>query len=205
MKRPVIIGITGSIASGKTEVSELLQEAGFKVFYTDWIGHMILGLKAVKIKLVEEFGEKILDLNGMIARKKLSKVVFESSENLKILNSITHPAIFKQMNTIIENIESELIFFEVPLLFEANLEEHFDFIITVSASPANQLLRLMQRNNLTKKVAMQKISSQLSNKIKEEKADYVVKNNGDFEDLESEVKSFIEILPTLEKREVKPF
>jgi len=205
MQRPLIIGITGSIASGKTEVSELLAEKGFKVFSTDGIGHKILYLKAVRHKLVEEFSDKILDHNGLVDRKKLSKVVFESSENLKVLNSITHSAIFKQMNNIINNTESEIILFEVPLLFETNLEKHFDFIITVSATPENQLTRLMKRNNLTEEEAIQKISSQLSNKLKEEKADYVIKNNGDIEELELQVKSLSEIFPTIKKRDIAPF
>jgi len=205
MERPLIIGITGSIASGKTKVSELLNQAGFKITSTDLIGHLILFQSNVRNRLVEEFGDKILDLNKLISRKKLSKVVFENPEKLKILNSITHPEIFKYMHSVIANSKSEMVIFEVPLLFEAELEDHFDYIITVSANPENQLLRLMKRNNLTKKAAMQKISSQFSNQVKEEKADYVIKNDEDIDELKLQVDSLIKIFPTIIKRKINPF
>jgi dephospho-CoA kinase len=180
MKRPLIIGITGSIASGKSAVVTQLQESGYKIYSTDIIGHEILFLEEVKDRLVEKFSSEILDpKSNLIDRTKLSAIVFKNKSNLDFLNSISHPFIFQKMREIINNSREDYIFFEVPLLFEAKLERHFDFIITISTTAENQLLRLMKRNRLTKHKANEKISSQLSNEIKEVKSDLVIHNNGD--------------------------
>ena len=206
MKRACIIGITGSIASGKSALVNLLQESGYKIYSTDKIGHEVLLLDEVKNKLSERFGEEILDqASNLIDRAKLSALVFKNKSNLDFLNSISHPLIFQRIRDLINNNQEDYIFFEVPLLFEAKLERHFDYIITVTTSPENQLLRLMKRNNLTKDQALKKISSQLPNSIKEGKSDLVINNNGDLNDLEGETKQLITILPTIQPKNIIPF
>jgi len=141
MKRPLIIGITGSIASGKSQVVKVLQEAAYKVYSTDELGHQVLQMDQVKDKLVSKFGKEILSGDKTIDRSKLGELVFVDKANLDYLNSLSHPQIFTLMNKIISQSGEKYIFFEVPLLFEANLSESFDFIITVSASEENQVLR----------------------------------------------------------------
>lgn len=206
MKRPLIIGITGSIASGKSEVTKQLQETGFKVYSTDKLGHDVLLEVEVKDQLVKELGSEILEENtDIIDRVKLGKIVFQDKSKLAFLNAISHQVIFQKMREIIANSQEKQIFFEVPLLFEAKLEKHFDFIITVSASPENQLLRLMKRNNLSKDQALNKISSQLTNKFKETKSDFVISNNGDLEELKIQTSQFLQILPSLCARNTASF
>lgn len=206
MKRAYVIGITGSIASGKSALVNLLQESGYKIYSTDIIGHEVLLLDEVKEKLSDRFGEEILDqASNLIDRAKLSALVFKNKSNLDFLNSISHPLIFQRIRDLINNNQEDYIFFEVPLLFEAKLERHFDYIITVTTSPENQLLRLMKRNNLTKNQALKKISSQLPNSIKEGKSDLVINNNGDLNDLEGETKQLIAILPTIQPKNIIPF
>lgn len=206
MKRAYVIGITGSIASGKSALVNLLQESGYKIYSTDIIGHEVLLLDEVKEKLSDRFGEEILDqASNLIDRAKLSALVFKNKSNLDFLNSISHPLIFQRIRDLINNNQEDYIFFEVPLLFEAKLERHFDYIITVTTSPENQLLRLMKRNNLTKNQALKKISSQLPNSIKEGKSDLVINNNGDLNNLEGETKQLIAILPTIQPKNIIPF
>ncbi len=205
MKRPLIIGITGSIASGKSQVVKVLQEAAYKVYSTDELGHQVLQMDQVKEKLVRKFGKEILSGDNTIDRSKLGEFVFADKANLDYLNSLSHPQIFTLMNKIIDQSGEKYIFFEVPLLFEAKLSDHFDFIITVSASEENQVLRLRQRNCLTADQARRKISTQLPNKIKEEKADFVVKNDRDLLELQAQVQALITLLPQIKTRDIKQF
>lgn len=205
MERPLIIGITGSIACGKSEFVKLLETSGFNVYSTDKIGHDVLFIDEVKEQLVDKFGSLILSSDNSIDRKKLSKFVFQDKTKLEYLNSVTHPQIFNLMNNLVDNSQSKYIFFEVPLLFEAKLENSFDFIITISAKPESQLLRLMKRDNLSKEEALNKISSQLPSPIKEEKADYVISNNSVLEDLKLQLSSLLEILPTIKSKTIKQF
>ncbi len=206
MDRPLIIGITGSIASGKSEVVKELQATGYKVYSTDIIGHEVLLSEEVKASLVNKFGKDILDIdNKTINREKLSKLVFKDKDNLAFLNSISHPLIFKRMRELVTVTCGNYLFFEVPLLFETSLEQHFDYIITVSASPDKQLFRLMKRNNQTREEAIRKITSQLSNTIKEKKADFVIMNNGDLDDLHSKTAELITKLPTINPKNIISF
>lgn len=205
MKRPLIIGITGSIASGKSEFSKILLDRDYQVYSTDKLGHEVLQLSQVKDSLLTKFGKSILNEDNMIDRYKLGKEVFADKEKLTFLNSISHPQIFNLMNKIITESSASYVFFEVPLLFEAKLEDKFDFIITVTTNQDNQLHRLMQRDNLTKEEALKKISNQLPNKIKEEKADFVIENQGDLKDLELQVKVLLEVLAQVEAKNIQQF
>lgn len=204
MSRPLIIGITGSIASGKSEVVKLLQQQNFKIHSTDLLGHGVLSLNTVKKRIIEEFGSEIIT-NNQVDRVKLGNAVFGNPRKLKLLNSITHPPIIMMMKELISTCTEKQIFFEVPLLFEANLESHFDYIITVSTTKDIQLQRLMARNKLEEEQAMLKINSQLPNYVKEVKADYIINNDGTIEDLQPQVKEFLNNLKTLRHKEVTPF
>lgn len=204
MSRPLIIGITGSIASGKSELVKLLQQQDFNIHSTDLLGHGVLSLNTVKQRIVEEFGGDIV-ANDQVDRVKLGNAVFGNPRKLKLLNSITHPPIIKMMKELVSNCTEKQILFEVPLLFEANLESHFDYIITVSTTKDIQLKRLMERNGLDEEQALLKINSQLPNYVKEVKADYIINNDGAIEDLQPQVKEFLANLKTLRHKEVIPF
>lgn len=205
MNKTLIIGITGSIASGKTEVVKLLTKKGYQVHSTDQLGHKALEIEEVKEKLADKLGREILSRDGQIDRNKLSQIVFRNKALLQYLNSVTHPQIFKLMRILIDQATSDYIFFEVPLLFEAELENYFDFIITVSTRQENQLIRLMRRNQLKPEDAKIKLASQYSNQVKEKKADYVINNNNDLNQLKRKVDQLIKILPTIKMKHKKDF
>ena len=103
MSRPLIIGITGSIASGKSELVKLLQQQNFKIHSTDLLGHGVLNLFTVKQRLVEEFGGDIV-INNQVDRTKLGNAVFGNPRKLKLLNSITHPYILLMMKELVSKI-----------------------------------------------------------------------------------------------------
>ena len=175
----MIIGITGSIACGKSTVSNYLKSKGYAVIDADKIGHEALEDNYVKEKLILAFGNEILEDNK-INRQKLGELVFGNSSNLNVLNSIIHPEIRKKiLEKIDKNNDKELIFIDVALLFEAKFDDLVDKIIVVYVDKNTQLTRLMKRNSISKKEALSRIVSQMSPIEKAKLGDYTVNNNLD--------------------------
>lgn len=175
----MIIGITGSIACGKSTVSNYLKSKGYIVIDADRIGHEALDDDYVKEKLILAFGNEILEDNK-INRQKLGELVFGNSSNLNVLNSIIHPEIRKKiLEKIDKNNDKELIFIDVALLFEAKFDDLVDKIIVVYVDENTQLTRLMKRNSISKKEALSRIVSQMSPIEKAKLGDYMVNNNLD--------------------------
>ena len=175
----MIIGITGSIACGKSTISNYLKSKGYIVIDADKIGHEALDDDYVKEKLILSFGNEILEDNK-INRQKLGELVFGNSSNLNVLNSIIHPEIRKKiLEKIDKNNDKELIFIDVALLFEAKFDDLVDKIIVVYVDKNTQLTRLMKRNSISKKEALSRIVSQMSPIEKAKLGDYTVNNNLD--------------------------
>ena len=190
----LIIGITGSIACGKSLVSNYLKEKGYTIVDADKIGHMALENDEVKKQLVNKFGKSILKDNE-VNRVTLGKLVFENNENLKELNNIIHPQIRKNISEQIQVHKNEkLVFVDVPLLFEAKFDDLVEKIIVVSLDEKIQLERLMNRNSLSKEEALQRIKSQIPVREKEKLGDYVVDNSFTQENTYNQVDRILEKL-----------
>lgn len=175
----MIIGITGSIACGKSTVSNYLKSKGYIVIDADKIGHEALDDDYVKEKLILAFGNEIFEDNK-INRQKLGELVFGNSSSLNVLNSIIHPEIRKKiLEKIDKNNDKELIFIDVALLFEAKFDDLVDKIIVVYVDKNTQLTRLMKRNSISKKEALSRIVSQMNPIEKAKLGDYTVNNNLD--------------------------
>ena len=171
------IGITGSIACGKSTVSNYLKEKGYTIIDADKLGHIALTSDEVKEKLKKSFGLTILE-NNEISREKLGKLVFGNNENLKVLNSIVHPYIRKIILQLQENHRDErFVFLDIALLFEAGFEDLVEKIIVVHVDEKIQLARLMSRNALSKEQAMFRIESQMSSNDKSKLGNYVINNS----------------------------
>ena len=171
------IGITGSIACGKSTVSNYLKDKGYTIIDADKLGHTALTSDEVREKLEKSFGLRIIE-NNEISREKLGKLVFGNEENLKILNSIVHPYIRKQILQLQEKHSDErLVFLDIALLFEAGFEDLVEKIIVVHINEKEQLTRLMNRNSLSSEAAMNRIKSQMSSEDKSKLGDYVINNS----------------------------
>ncbi|MFM1542509.1 dephospho-CoA kinase [Helcococcus ovis] len=179
-----IIGITGSIATGKSKVSNILKSKGYTVFDLDKTAHELMK-KGEKnyINILNYFGSEILDENNEIDRCKLGKIVFEDNEKLKELNNLTHPNIF---HTILENInlsKEKLIFIDNPLLIEliknGNFYINYDEIWLIYVPKNIQIERLKSRNKLNDEEAFKKINSQISIDEKIKYADFIIDNSKD--------------------------
>ena len=188
-----VIGLTGSIASGKSTVSKMLSNMGYPIIDCDDINHRLLkkarpGYNAV----LEEFGTDILDDNEQIDRKKLGKIIFNDNLSKEKLNQILHPLIKKQ---VIEEIElykaCDFVFLDCPLLFETDFHKLCDLSVVVYVNMDTQIRRLMDRDNVSFPEALKRIYAQMSLDKKLELADFVVDNCHSIGDLEWQIKQLL--------------
>jgi dephospho-CoA kinase len=200
---PLLIAITGGIASGKSSFSKLIEEKGYNVFYTDKIGHNVLELDSTKKEIMEKIGREVFS-NNKIDRKKLREIVFNDKKKLELLNQITHKKIREKINSIILESEEEVIFFEIPLLIESNLQNFFHFNILISLEEKIRIERLTKRNNISKKQALKIINSQLNDKIKKKYVDLIIDNSLSPEYLKSQTDIFFQMLKFIPKKKLKP-
>ncbi len=177
----MIIGITGSIATGKTYVEKIIKDKGYRVIDADVIAHQALYRNTeVYQKTVVAFGDGILNKNQSINRNKLGRIVFQNPDKKRLLENLIHPFVINKMRQkIAQTKKKELFFISVPLLYEANIEKMFDFIIVVYTSEEKQLERLINRDKIDKKLALLKIASQLPLEIKKQKAHFIIDNEID--------------------------
>ncbi|MBS5319218.1 MAG: dephospho-CoA kinase [Gemella haemolysans] len=188
------IGITGSIACGKSTVSDYLIDKGYTIIDADKLGHVALTSDDVKRKLAEKFGDEILE-NNEISREKLGKLVFGNDDNLKILNSIIHPKIKELILKLQEEHKDEdLVFLDIALLYEANFVDLVEKVVVVYVDEDVQLERLMMRNSLPKEEAVKRIESQMSPREKASLGDFVINNSYSKEDTFQQIDEILEKL-----------
>lgn len=182
----MIIGLTGSIASGKSTVANMLKDYGLPIVDADLVARIVVepGTPTLQ-KIVEAFGEVALTEDGAMNRQKIGEIIFNDEEKRKQLNSIIHPAIRQEMlRQRDEHVAkgAQTVIMDIPLLFESKLQHFVDKILVVSVTEETQLRRLMERNQLSEQEATARISSQLPLSIKEQGADAVINNNGTIEE-----------------------
>lgn len=187
-----VIGLTGSIASGKSTVSKKLKDLGYKVIDCDAINHEILVKDEVGYLLVvENFGADILDENLEIDRKKLGSLIFNDSTLKEKLNQILHPVIKNRVIEEIEKIDEGMVFLDCPLLFETDFHTLCEINIVVYVNFDTQIHRLMQRDNITFPEALKKIYAQMSLDEKLGLADLVIDNCHSLGDLDWQIKQLL--------------
>lgn len=196
MKRCKIIGITGSIATGKSQVSNILRGLGYNVIDSDLIAREVAIRKDILDKIRDYFGEEAVQDNRL-NRAYIRDIVFKDDEKLETLNNIMHSEIYKIMLQRV--VEEEINFMDVPLLFETleDAKEHgikYDEIWVVYTSPSIQMERLMARDSIDLLEAKRIIDSQISIEEKRNLADYVIENNEDLDKLRENVLKALERL-----------
>lgn len=179
-KNTYVIGITGSIASGKTTVTNYLEELGYEVVDADVIVKEEKQNKGkMYYKLVERFSNEILDEQNNIDDKLLSKLVFNNKETKKEINAIIHPIVKDIITKKIQSSNKRIIFISVPLLFEAKYEDICDEIICINVDYETQINRLTKRNNISIDDAKNRIASQMPLKEKCQKSNHIIDNSKD--------------------------
>ena len=203
----MVIGLTGGIGTGKSTVSQILQEKKFPVIDLDTISHEVIKIPKVIEKIVENFGKEVLENSGnfenennaiRISREKLGKIIFENKEKRLLLNSIMHPEILHTMREQISKYKknNKIIFVEIQLLFEVQWEKEFDYILLISAKKSTQIRRILERDKRSEIDALNIINSQLSLDEKKKRSNFVIENDGNIEELKEKIDKFLEYLET---------
>ncbi len=192
----MIIGLTGSIASGKSTVSHMLKELGYPIVDADLVARQVVepGSETLQ-KINEAFDASVILPDGTLDRKKVGDLIFNDPESRKRLNDIIHPAIRKEMLRQRAAYVAEghqVVIMDIPLLFESQLQHLADKILVVSVTEENQLKRLIKRNGLSENEAAARISSQLPMTVKEAGADAIIYNNGSIEETKWQLNRILE-------------
>ncbi|MFJ7934875.1 dephospho-CoA kinase [Sporosarcina sp. NPDC096371] len=191
----MIIGLTGSIASGKSTVSAMLKRKGFPIVDADEIARLVVEPgSSVLLDISQQFGEEMIKEDGTLNREKLGARIFGDVDERQKLNGIIHPAIRQEMLRQKDEWLSQganTVIMDIPLLFESKLQSFVDKIIVVSVSPEVQKERLIARNVLSQEEASARIRSQLPMETKEQGADAVLSNNGTEKETEKQLESVL--------------
>jgi len=196
----VAIGITGSIGTGKSTISKMFKELGASLIDYDQLAHDVVepGRPAYEA-VVKEFGKGVLSADKTLNRNKLGEIVFNDKEKLKKLNNIIHPQVFfedqRLSKEILEKNPKACIIKEVPLLTQIgiNPKDLVDIVVVVSADYDAQVKRVMDRG-FSREEARSRIDAQTPVAETEKVGDYVIKNNGTFDEARERVREVFEAI-----------
>ena len=192
------IGLTGGLASGKSSVAKILRHKNIPVVCADTLAREAVALGSDGLKqVVAHFGSDILTNSGEIDRKKLAAQVFGHKANLDKLESIIHPIVRELTKKNQEKLQEQgvqIAFYDVPLLFEKNMQGLFDKIVVVHTTEESQIQRAISRDKATEEQIKSRMAHQIALKEKVKKADFVIENNSGLIELERAVEKLLDLL-----------
>ena len=172
------IGITGGIGSGKTYVSHLLQSLGVPVYDSDSRAKQLTVADAgIRQGLMALLGEQVYR-HGKLNKDLLASYLFASRENADRVNAVIHPVVFRDFDRWCEQAGTELVGLESAILFESGFDRHTDYVCVVSASLELRIQRTMERDGRDRAAVEARIQAQMDEREREERADYVIVNDG---------------------------
>lgn len=183
------IGLTGGIGSGKSKVTELFSALGAPVIDADVIARKVTQQPDIITAVVSHFGPEVAENNGELNRRKLREVIFNDPSRRLWLEKLLHPLILQEMEKEASQLSSPYCLMVAPLLLEATLPQQWiDRILVVDSSEENQIKRTMQRDQLSREAVAKILQAQLSRSQRLAKADDIIVNDGDLNQLAAEVK-----------------
>ena len=189
----LVIGLTGGIGTGKSEVSRILRELGAEVIDADRVGHEAYTPNtAIWREVVDIFGERVIGPNGEIDRKRLGAIVFNDPQAMSALNAIMHPRMAGIIRERIEGLRGQgvdLVVLEAALLIEAGWEGLVDEVWVTHSTGEQVEERLMRRNGLTEEQVRSRVQAQMPFEERSRHAQVVVRNSGSLEELRREVEA----------------
>lgn len=194
-----LYGLTGGIATGKSYIDRCFVDLGAHLIDADLIAREVVEPdKPAWKKIVDHFGESILNPDRTLDRKKLGKRVFANREELKRLESFIHPEVFKREDELVREIRDKdpdaIIIVDAALMIESGSYKRFDKVILVVVDESIQLERLMNRDGISKEEALQKISSQMPQSEKRKFADFIIDSSGTRDESKSQVEELFQKL-----------
>ncbi len=189
----IVIGLTGGIGTGKSEVARIFQELGAVLINADQIGHQAYNPHSeIWQEVVKAFGEEILQPSGEIDRKKLGSIVFADPDQLTRLNQIMHPRMARMVARQVQELGeqgADVVVVEAALLFEAGWDSLVGEVWSTESPEDLVIKRLQSRSGLSQEEAKKRIDSQMSAEERKSRSQVVVDNSGDLVDLEKVVRS----------------
>src|SRR4029077_9237519 len=185
------IGLTGNIASGKSEVTKIPSDRGGTIIDADELAREAVEPETQALKdIIKRWGKDVLNQDGGLDRAALRQTVFADQNELDALNRIVHPGVTRLRDREVAKARERgdpIVVCVIPLLFERNIVEEFDAIIVVDAPRPLRLERLVATRGLEETEAMNMIASQMPAELKRERADFVIENDGTLDKLERDV------------------
>lgn len=199
MGNEILVGLTGQTGAGKTTVAKLLHRLGYPVLDADAVAREVVEKGSpVLPKLVETFGDDILQENGELDRKKLASRAFASKDKTELLNRITHPAIKERMDELAKEEfakGAKAVVLDASQLFEAGMDDACKLVVSVVSPDSWRMKRIMERDSLTEEQARQRMNAQHDRQFFIDHSDYVIHNTGTKRDLSNqarEISQYIE-------------
>ena len=194
MRRFLLVGLTGSIATGKSTVSRMFSHLGARVIDADLLAReVVMPGQAAFARIVEEFGPAVVQEDGTLDRKALGALVFTDAAKRKRLEEITHPAIGARQQRMLSVLDEEafegVVVWDAALLFEGGGAAKMDSLVVVYADPETERRRLMERDSLSDADARARIASQMPIAEKAKLAHHVIDNSGAREETERQVRA----------------
>ncbi|WP_409423957.1 dephospho-CoA kinase [Pseudoalteromonas sp. RW-H-Ap-1] len=183
-----VLGLTGGIGCGKTAVSNMFEELGITVVDADIVARQVVepgseGLNAI----IKHFGSDILDEHGALNRSELRARIFSNLEQKTWLNKLLHPLIRTKLLTDLKNAQSDYVVLVAPLLFENELDRYCNRTLLIDVPVEIQITRTTKRDNISSEQAKQIIDAQISREHKQQKADDILNNNRDLNDVKQDL------------------
>jgi dephospho-CoA kinase len=186
-------GLTGGIGSGKSVVSNLFEMYGCLIFNSDERAKQAYFIPEIKKKVIALLGEEVYFKNGQLNKTFVGDKIFNDASLLRSINAIIHPEVISQFIELKKQNPDKIIIKETALLFEAGLEKYCDASITVVAPDEMRIIRVMERDGLTKDQVEKKIKNQLSQEEKIKKSTFVIHNNEEDSLIQQSLKIFEEL------------
>ena len=189
----MLIGITGGIASGKTEVAKIFQKIGALVLSGDEIGKEVVEENPdLRHKLVSIFGKQILSKEKKLDREKLGKIAFVTPQSTKKLNDLVHPYLLKNLKFKIRNLKrrnyENPVVIDAALIVEWGLQSELDFLIFVDCPRKKRIERLIRKKGYARKEALDRLKAQFPERYKKREADFIIKNDSDLAEVKQKAK-----------------
>jgi dephospho-CoA kinase len=193
----ILLGLTGNIATGKSEVARMLADLGAHVIDADRVAHQVMQPGGAALDaIVQSFGRGILAQDGTIDRSVLGAIVFRDSAALRQLESAVHPATIEKVNRQIAESEKRVVVVEAIKLIESGMHRSYDALWVVTAPRALQIARLMTHRGLSEEEAILRVDAQPPQAEKAALADLVIENDGDLTALQDKVRAAWATLPS---------
>ena len=192
----ILIGLTGGIGAGKTTVSDYLKGKGYTVLDADLVAREIVepGTETL-LTLAETFGKDIINPDGSLNRGRLADIVFSDSNKKKLLDRIMHGKVIKILLDRAKTMsDQQLVFVDVPLLFESGMDQYMDQVWLVDADDEVRILRVMDRDGSSREEVLNRIRYQLGRDEKIEKAHVILDNSGVKGSLYKQIDKILNIL-----------